>query len=52
MAMSDSITVALAATTKSRTHGRKSRSTGTKATTRVGPALNPRTDLEEELKAL
>jgi GAF domain-containing protein len=36
---------------KSRPHGRKSRSTGTKTTTRVGPALNPRTDLEDELKA-
>jgi GAF domain-containing protein len=37
--------------TKSPTYGRKSRSTGTKATTRVGSALNPRTDLEEELEA-
>jgi hypothetical protein len=36
---------------KNRTHGRKSRSTGTKATTRVGPAINPRTDLGEELEA-
>jgi GAF domain-containing protein len=34
---------------KSRTHGRKSRSIGTKARTRQ--AHNPRTDLEEELKA-
>src|SRR5262249_43552550 len=33
---------------KSRTHGR---STGTKTTTRVGPADNPRTDLEQELEA-
>jgi GAF domain-containing protein len=36
---------------KSRTHGRKSRSTRTKATTPVGQARNLRTDLEEELKA-
>src|SRR5262249_48442947 len=34
-----------------RTRGRKSCSTGTKATTRVGPATNPRTDLGEELEA-
>jgi GAF domain-containing protein len=36
---------------KSRTHGRKSRSTGTKARTCVGRAREPRTQLEEKLKA-
>jgi GAF domain-containing protein len=35
---------------KSRTHGGKSRSTGTKATTRIGQARKPRTDLEQQLE--
>jgi hypothetical protein len=35
---------------KSRTHGRKSRSTGTKATTRVGQVRKPRADLERRLE--
>src|SRR5882762_748109 len=36
---------------KSRTHGRKLRSTGTKAKTRVGRTRQPRADLEQQLKA-
>src|SRR5262249_8250997 len=36
---------------KSRRHGRKSRSTGTKATTRVGRMLRPDADLEQQLEA-
>ena len=35
---------------KNRTHGRKSRSTGTKATTRVGQVRKPRADLERRLE--
>src|SRR5215470_7855134 len=35
---------------KSRTHGRKSRSTGTKATKRVGQVRKPRADLEQQLE--
>jgi hypothetical protein len=35
---------------KNRTHGRKSRSTGTKATTRVGQVRKPRADLEQQLE--
>src|SRR5262249_7205929 len=35
---------------KSRTYGRKSRSTGTKATTRVGQVRKPRADLEQQLE--
>src|SRR5262249_35620862 len=34
---------------KGRTHGRKSRSTGTKARTRVSPSREPRADLEKKL---
>ena len=36
--------------TKSRTHGRKLRLTGTKAKTRVGRTRQPRADLEQQLK--
>ena len=36
---------------KSRTHGRKLRSTGTKARTRVGRGRHPRADLEKKLEA-
>ena len=36
---------------KSRTHGRKLRSAGTKARTRVGRVREPRTDLEKRLEA-
>ena len=36
---------------KSRTHGRKLRSTGTKARTRVGRVHEPRTELEKKLEA-
>jgi signal transduction histidine kinase len=36
---------------KSRTHGRKLRSTGTKAKTRVRQTRQPRADLEQQLKA-
>src|SRR5262249_33777458 len=35
---------------KSRTYGRKSRSTGTKATTRVGQVRKPRADLEQQVE--
>ena len=35
---------------KSRTHGRKVRSTRTKATTRVGQVRKPRADLEQQLE--
>ena len=35
---------------KSRTHGPKSRSTGTKATTRTGQARKPRAHVEQQLK--
>jgi hypothetical protein len=35
---------------KSRTHGRKSRSTGMEATTRAGQAREPRADLEQQLE--
>jgi hypothetical protein len=36
---------------KSRTHGRKSRSTRTKAKTRVGQVRNPRADLQKQLES-
>jgi len=44
------VTVPTTQRAKSRTHGRKTRSAGTKATTRVGQVRKPHTDLERQLE--